>query len=134
MHEKDPNHWLYRFDAREWLRTAEGELVRAKQALIAKQYRAGVTQARRAAGMAWNAVLFVTGDESGYGRSYMEHLQGLARDQTVPEPVRQAARALVEAPVVQAVVTIGKGDPSLALAAEAILTAARERVSPTALA
>ena len=132
MRDKDPDHWLYRLDAGEWLRAAEGELGRAEQALAGKQHRAGVTQARRAAGMAWNAVLFITGDEQGYGRSYMEHLQALARDPTVPEAVQTAAHALVAAPLAQTVVTLGKGDTSLARAAQVILAAARERVAPTA--
>ena len=134
MPDKDPNHWLYRLDAEEWLRAAEGELARARVALVGKQHRAGVTQARRAAGMAWNAVLVMTADESGYGRSYMDHLVALERDETVPETVRLAARALVEAPIVPSVVTIGKGSASLADSAEVVLAAARERVSPTAAA
>lgn len=130
--EKDPDHWLYRLDAEEWLRAAAGELARAEAALAGKQVRAGVTQARRAAGMAWNAVLFVTGDEAGYGRSYMEHLQVLAKDETAPPEVRAAAHTLVEAPLVQQVVTIGRGDTALARAAEAICAHARARAFPPA--
>src|SRR5262245_57832093 len=57
MPERDPDHWLYRLDAGEWLRAAENELKRAEAALTHKQQRAGVAGARRAAGMAWNAVL-----------------------------------------------------------------------------
>src|SRR5262245_17650913 len=132
VRDRDPDHWLYRFTPEEWLRAATGELAAAERALAARQRRAGVTQARRAAGMAWNAVLVATSDETGYGRSYMEHLQALVRDAAVPETVRQAARALLDAPLAAEVVTIGRGDTSLARAAEAILQHARERLAPGA--
>ena len=132
MTERDPAHWLYRFTPAEWLAAAANELAAADRALSARQQRAGVTQARRAAGMAWNAVLCQAGDETGYGRSYMDHLQALSRDATVPEPVQQAARALVEAPLTQEIVQLGKGDTRLAREAEVIVDCARERIAPTA--
>src|SRR5262245_42911498 len=135
VRDRDPDHWLYRFTPEEWLRAATGELAAAERALAARQRRAGVTQARRAAGMAWNAVLVATSDETGYGRSYMEHLQALVRDAAVPEVVREAARALLEAPLTQQLVPLGQlghGDTQLARAAEAIIACARERVVPTA--
>lgn len=126
------DHWLYRFTADEWLRAATGELHRAEDALLRKQQRAGVAQARRAAGMAWNAVLVHTRDETGYGRSYMDHLNALTTDESAPDAVRQAARALVTAPLVRAYWPLGRGETTLARAAEAILAHARERVAPHA--
>jgi hypothetical protein len=106
--------------------------LRATEALATKQQRAGVAGARRAAGMAWNAVLVIAFDEQ-YGRSYMEHLQALAREAAVPGPIRLAARALLDAPLAPTVVTLGaRGDTRLAEAARAILEHARARVSPVA--
>jgi len=125
----DPTHWLHRLTAEEWLRAAEGELARARSALSAKQQRPGVAGCRRAAGMAWNAVLVVAPDDA-YGRSYMDHLKALADDATVPEPVRAAARALVEAPLDTQLVTLGRGDTHLADAAQAVFVHARDRVEP----
>lgn len=132
MAEKDPNHWLFRYSPEEWLRAAEGELNRARAALNIKQQRTGVAGARRAAGMAWNAVLAIAPDER-YGRSYMEHLKALATDATVPDPVRVAAHALVEAPLETKLVTLGThGDTRLADAAQAIILHAQDRVTPKA--
>lgn len=132
MPDRDPDHWLYRFTPDEWLAAATNELGAAERALAAKQQRAGVTQARRAAGMAWNAVLCRTTDETGYGRSYMEHLQVLARDPSVPELVQRSARALLDASLTQQLVQLGPGDTHLARAAEAILTCAKDRLTPLA--
>jgi HEPN domain-containing protein len=131
MPDRDPDHWLYRYSAEEWLRAAANELRTAEEALRRKQQRAGVAGARRAAGMAWNAVL-VGAPEERYGRSYMDHLKALVGDEAVPAAVRQAARSLLEAPLATDVVTLGQGDTSLARAAEAILVHARERVGPMA--
>ena len=128
MPGRDPTHWLHRFDADEWLRAATNELSRAEDALAHKQQRPGVAGARRAAGMAWNAVLVVAEDQS-YGRSYMEHLHALARDERVPEPVRAAALALVSAPLATNVVPLGRGDTRLADAARVIVDEVRRRVS-----
>ena len=132
MSEKDPEHWLYRLTPEEWLRAAAAELERATRALEGKQHRAGITQALRAAGMAWNAVLAATRDETSYGRSYRDHLDVLARDPTVPEAVRLAAHAIVTAPLNAAVVTLGRGDLTVAKHAAMICEHARERVTPTA--
>ena len=82
MPGRDPSHWLHRLDAEEWLRAAANELARAEEALLHKQQRPGLAGARRAAGMAWNAVLVGAEDES-YGRSYMDHLHALAEDARV---------------------------------------------------
>ncbi len=59
----DPAHWLHRLTAEEWLAAAETEIGHAEAALARRAARPGVTHARRAAGMAWNAVLTVRPDE-----------------------------------------------------------------------
>ena len=125
----DPNHWLFRFTSEEWLRAADNELRRAEEALGSKQHRPGVAGARRAAGMAWNAVLVTTPDDR-YGRSYMEHVVALADapddDPAIPTELRAAARLLRETPAAQpALITIGKPDMSTAEAAERIVEYAR---------
>ena len=61
------------------MQAAANELGTAEQSLLARQQRAGVAGARRAAGMAWNAVLVAAPDEN-YGRSYMDHLKALKDD------------------------------------------------------
>jgi HEPN domain-containing protein len=135
MFERDPDHWLYRLSPDEWLRAAEGELARARAALVAKQQRAGVAQARRAAGMAWNAVLALAARDAldeKYGRSYMDHLKALAGDEAVPPEVRIAARSLLQAPLQSDIVQLGPGDTRLADAAQAIVDHARVRLSPPA--
>ncbi len=128
MPGRDPTHWLHRFDADEWLRAAANELLRAEEALAHKQQRPGVAGARRAAGMAWNAVL-VGAEDEGYGRSYMDHLRALAADERVSEAVRAAAAELVSAPLATNVIPLGRGDTRLADAARAIVDEARRRVS-----
>jgi HEPN domain-containing protein len=128
MPGRDPSHWLHRLDAEEWLRAAANELVRAEEALLGKQHRMGVAGARRAAGMAWNAVL-VGADDERYGRSYMDHLKALAADVHVAAPVRAAAQQLLEAPLATNVIPLGRGDTRLAEAARVIADEARRRVS-----
>jgi HEPN domain-containing protein len=95
---RDPDHWLLRFSPREWIDAALGELRRAEEAYQAMNARGGVAGARRAAGMALNAALVVDPDE-GWGRTYMEHLQAIARDASLPLAVTSAAKILVEAPM-----------------------------------
>lgn len=128
MPGRDPAHWLHRFDAEEWLHAAANELARAEEALLHKQQRPGVAGARRAAGMAWNAVL-VGHEDAAYGRSYMDHLKALAGDERVSEPVRVAARALVEAPLATNVIPLGRGDTTMVGHARTIVDEARRRVS-----
>ena len=133
MPGKDPDHWLYRLTPDEWLRAAENELAHAAGSLTGRQQRAGVAGARRAAGMAWNAVLAAaeTIDEQ-YGRSYMDHLHALAKDASVPEVIRAAAQSLLDAPLTQTLVPLGRGDARLADSARAILAHARALVLPPA--
>ena len=127
MPGRDLTHWLHRFDADEWLNAAENELRHAEDALLRKQQRPGVTQARRAAGMAWNAVL-VGHENEAYGRSYMDHLRALRQDDAIPEPVRAAAAALLEAPLATNVIPIGRGDTRMSQQARLILDEARRRM------
>jgi len=125
MPEKDPEHWLYRLTSDEWLSAAENELCSSRTAFLHKQQRPAVAHARRAAGMAWNAVLCLAPDER-YGRSYMEHLQALSQDSVVAPELRAAAGRLVAMPLAPELVTLGAhGDPSQADPAALILEYAR---------
>ncbi len=129
MTEKDPNHWLYRFTSDEWLRAATNELTQSQQAFVGKSQREAVAHARRAAGMAVNALLWHRPDEA-YGRSFMDHLVRLKSDESVPPPIQQAAQALVAMPLVAQLVQLGaKGDPRQAEPAERILTWAQQIVA-----
>ncbi|HVV49789.1 MAG TPA: hypothetical protein VHO06_09030, partial [Polyangia bacterium] len=87
----DPAHWLHRLTPEEWLAAAATELGHAEAALTRRAFRPGVTHARRAAGMAWNAVLIRHPDDRA-GRSYMEHVVALAGDAGVPDEIRAAAQ------------------------------------------
>lgn len=95
---RDPEHWLFKLDAEEWLRAAMGELRRAEEAYARKNGRAGLAGARRAAGMALNGVLVVIPCEA-WGRSYMDHLLALKTDALAPPRVQGAATLLVETPL-----------------------------------
>jgi hypothetical protein len=125
----DPAHWLHRLTVAEWLAAAETELAHAEAALARRAPRPGITHARRAAGMAWNAVLVDHPDDRA-GRSYMEHVVALATDATLPDEVRQAAQRLRDTPALPpALVTIGRPDLASAQAARTILDHARQRSS-----
>ncbi len=93
---RDESHWLFRLSPREWIQAALTELRHAQEAYARHDARAGLAGARRAAGMALNGVLIVEPSE-GWGRSYVDHVNALAEDATVPEPVRAACRVLQEA-------------------------------------
>jgi hypothetical protein len=118
----DLPEWLSRLSRAEWIAAAANELRHAQEQLAARSHRAGLTHARRAAGMALNARLIQTFDPL-YGRSYMDHLHALAADARAPEPVRAAAATLVGAPIRSELVTLGHqpGELGLALSAQAIL-------------
>jgi HEPN domain-containing protein len=133
MPGSDPGHWLRRLDAGEWLAAAETELTHAQEKLSRRSVRPGVTHARRAAGMAWNAVLLKAPDER-YGRSYMDHVVALAQasdeDTSIPAGVRAAARLLRDMPAQPPqLVTLGKPDQSALAAAQTIVEFARAYVS-----
>lgn len=95
--KRDASHWLKKFTPEEWIRAAMGELHRAEQAYSARDARAGLAGARRAAGMGLNAALVCAPSEA-YGRSYIDHLRALARDTGVPEAVREQAVFLMQEP------------------------------------
>jgi len=127
----DPGHWLHRLDAAEWLAAAATELGHAQDKLSHRSVRGGVTHARRAAGMAWNAVLVTTPDDR-YGRSYMDHVVALAQladgDPSIPAAVGEAARLLRDAPAAPPqLIAIGKPDMSALDAATVIVDFARGR-------
>jgi HEPN domain-containing protein len=138
MPEKDPSHWLYRLTPTEWLQAAENELAAARRAAAARQQRAAVTQARRAAGMALNALLLAEQvPDPAYGRSYMDHLHALAGDPRVREEVRLAARRLLDMPLTGQVVAIrlpGRGDEGAHIVEPAVLIMSyvREVIAPPA--
>ena len=107
---RDPEHWLFRLTGEEWHLAAERERTLCLEQLERRSVRAGVTHARRAAGMAWNAVLWLHEDPR-YGRSYMEHIHALADDPALPETVRIAAQQLRSAPTgPPALIHLGKLD------------------------
>jgi hypothetical protein len=93
---RDETHWLRRLSPDEWINAALGELSRAEKAWASGNARAGVVGVKRAAGMALNAALLVEPDD-GWGRTYVEHVEALARDEKVPAAVRTACRAVLEA-------------------------------------
>jgi len=126
---KDPAHWLYRLSPPEWLAAAAHELDEARAALERRATRPGVTYARRAAGMAWNAVLVLAPDERA-GRSYMDHVAALCADAAVPDEVRAAAVVLRDTPPLPPeLITLGKPDLRALEAARTIVAHARERVA-----
>ncbi len=94
----DPTHWLHRLTAAEWLSAAATELGHAQAAADRRARRPALTHARRAAGMAWNAVLVDHPDERA-GRSYMDHLLALAKQP--PDDLQRAAAALCETAATQ---------------------------------
>jgi hypothetical protein len=132
----DPSHWLHRLTAVEWLEAATTELEHAATTLARRAFRPGVTHARRAAGMAWNAVLAAAPAADAdaliarYGRSYMEHVAALASADDVPadvpDDVRAAAALLRDTPPAPpALVQLGKPDVRPLEAARAIVAHAR---------
>jgi HEPN domain-containing protein len=128
MPDKDPAHWLYRLDPSEWLAAAATDLAQGRAALQRRAIRPAVTHARRAAGMAANAVLWRE-EHATWGRSYMEHVVAIAEDAGVPPEVREAARLLRETPPqAPELVKLGAPDPAAIEAAQVMLDWARARV------
>ena len=68
----------------------------------------------------------------GAGLRIDETARPRVEDAAVPDGVKQAARRLIAAPLTTEVVTLGKGDTSLASDADAILGHARMIVAPPA--
>jgi hypothetical protein len=92
---RDPNHWLLRLSPLEWVRAGLGEVTRAEKALEHGNARGGTAGLKRGAGMALNGALIVEPEET-WGRTYVEHLEGLANDPRVPEAVRIASRHVLD--------------------------------------
>ena len=93
--ERDEKHWLFKLSPDEWIRAGQSDLKHAEEAYAANNPRAGLTGAKRAAGMALNGALIAEPDPI-WGRSYVDHLMALSRDAKVPERVRQSCRELTE--------------------------------------
>ena len=107
-------HWLWRLDADAWLRAALAELETGADQVASR--RTAVTHARRAAGMAMNAVLVAwaraqgtaeaeAAAEARWGRSYVDHLRifgeaGPEAQVPLTEAAAEAARSLLAIPVV----------------------------------
>ena len=113
MEESNHLEWLTRLTAEEWLRSAGKELALGYERLRGNARREGLTYARRAAGMALNAVLRRNLDPA-YGRSYMDHLKALRDDDRAPPEPRGAARRLLAAPLQADLVHLGAGPTNLA--------------------
>jgi hypothetical protein len=92
---RDPGDWLRKLSPDEWIRAGLGELRRAESAYDRGDLRAGAAGVKRAAGMALNGVLLVEPDAS-WGRTYLEHLAALAKDQGQAEAVRSACQQVLE--------------------------------------
>ena len=122
---RDKSHWLKKLSPDEWIRAAMGELRRAEEAYKTKNARAGLAGCKRAAGMALNGALIVAPNE-GWGRSYVDHLLALAKDQSVPARVREACAILNETapPAAGGLVTLRTSS-----ADERVLEAARDLVA-----
>jgi hypothetical protein len=93
---RDPNHWLFRMSPAEWIRAGLGEVVRAETALSHGDARGGTAGLKRGAGMALNGALILEPEEA-WGRTYVEHLRGLASDSRVPDAVRLASQRVLDA-------------------------------------
>jgi hypothetical protein len=126
----DPSHWLRRLTAPAWLAAADTELQHCGEALARRAFRPGITHARRAAGMALNAVLVLEEDRHpAWGRSYMEHVVALAGEPLAPDEVRAAAQLLRDTPPAPPeLVPLGKPDLRALEAARLIRSWAADRV------
>ena len=92
---RDEGHWLHRLSAAEWIQAALLEHSRAEAAYGRGDARGGLALAKRAAGMALNGALVVEPNDS-WGRSYVDHVRALAREESAPPAVREACRVLLE--------------------------------------
>jgi hypothetical protein len=91
----DPKDWLRKMSPAEWVTAAMSEVRRAERAYEDRQAKAGLASARRAAGMALNAVLIVEPHET-WGRSFVDHLRALAVDEVAPAEVRASCNLLLD--------------------------------------
>jgi hypothetical protein len=93
---RDADHWLFKLSPDEWITASLAELKRAEEAYAKHDVRGGLAGAKRAAGMALNGVLILHPNEA-WGRTYVEHVEALAKDETAPEAVRAACGVLLGA-------------------------------------
>ncbi len=122
--QKDPNDWLRKLSPREWIRAALGELKQAEAAYAQRNVRGAIAGCKRAAGMALNGALIVD-PRSEWGRTYVEHVDALAKESDVPEAVTRACRTLLDAqPPGSSVVTLRTPSSD-----EKILEAARDVIA-----
>ena len=100
-------HWLHRLDAHGWIAAAHSELDAGLRRIAER--RAAITHARRAGGMAMNAVLVAwthreptLEPEAPWGRSYLDHLRALAGGVRGPldDEATAIARAVLATPIV----------------------------------
>ena len=128
MNDHNERDWLLRLSPEEWLAAATNELGHCKDALERRSHRTGVTHARRAAGMALNALLRVRW-KANWGRSYMDHIVALAQDPREPQDVRDDAQTLVDTkPIPPELVSLGKADMRVLQAAANITAWVRSRI------
>ena len=121
-HEKDETHWLYRLTADEWLRAAATELRHSRQAFENKSQRAAVAHARRAGGMAINALLWLAFRRFLRTQLRAGPLGRFAKDPAVPSSLQVDAQELLAMPMQAVLVQLGpKGDPKQADPAARIL-------------
>jgi len=90
----DPEAWLLRHGAEDWIRMSLRELERASGAFAAHNAPAAAAALKRAAGMALNGALVVA-RRPEWGRSYVDHLRALREDPQAPREVQQAAEAIL---------------------------------------
>lgn len=95
MATRDEGHWLFRLSADEWIQAALAELSRAEAAYARGDGRAGLALCKRAAGMALNAALIVEPNDA-WGRSYVDHVMALSKDESAPQAVRDGCKVLLE--------------------------------------
>ncbi len=130
----DPAHWLHRLTAAEWLAAAAHELANAETAAARRASRAALAHARRAAGMAWNAVLVDHPDDRA-GRSYMDHVSALCDDPAAPAEVAAAARRLRQTAAAPGLIPLGppgtSPDDDLIRAARRIVDHATQLLRPS---
>ena len=115
--------WLTKLSPKEWISAALGELSRAEAAYARNDVRAGIVGCKRAAGMALNAALSVEPNEA-WGRTYIEHVEALAKEAGVPEAVRASCNVVLEAkPPASALATLRtkSGDTKVVEAARDVI-------------
>jgi len=87
--------WLERHSAQGWIELGLRELAVVEQAFAERQPPAAAAAMKRAAGMALNGALCVVPRED-WGRSYVDHLQAVATDQSLPREVSESAKIILE--------------------------------------